>query len=42
MNKWHSYVVEQRDHDLDMIIVEEKLKPEDTRNSWRMYSETEK
>ena len=31
MNEWHSYVVEQRTHDLDEIIAEEKLKPEDTR-----------
>ena len=31
VNEWHEYVVEQRDHDLDTIIAEEKLKPEDTR-----------
>ena len=31
MNEWQSYVVEQRAHDLDEIITEEKLKPEDTR-----------
>ena len=31
MNEWRSYVVEQRDHDLNAIITEEKLKPEDTR-----------
>ena len=31
MNEWHEYVVEQRDHDLNAIITEEKLKPEDTR-----------
>lgn len=31
MNEWHNYVVEQRAHDLDEIIAEEKLKPEDTR-----------
>ena len=31
MNEWHEYVVEQRDHDLNVIITEEKLKPEDTR-----------
>lgn len=31
MNEWKSYVVEQRDHDLDAIITEEKLKPEGTR-----------
>ena len=31
MNEWHGYVVEQRDHDLNAIITEEKLKPEDTR-----------
>lgn len=30
MNEWHSYVVEQRTRDLDAIITEEKLKPEDT------------
>ena len=30
MNEWHSYVAEQRTHDLDAIITEEKLKPEDT------------
>lgn len=30
MSEWHSYVVEQRAHDLDEIIAEEKLKPEDT------------
>ena len=30
MNEWHKYVVEQRDHDLNAIITEEKLKPEDT------------
>ena len=29
MNEWHSYVVEQRDYDLNKIIAEEKLKPED-------------
>lgn len=26
MNEWHEYVVEQRDHDLNVIITEEKLK----------------
>lgn len=31
MNEWHEFVVEQREHDLDTIIAEEKLKPEDTR-----------
>lgn len=31
MNEWNSYVAEQREHDLDKIITEEKLKPEDTR-----------
>ena len=31
MNEWHEYVVEQRDQDLNRIIAEEKLKPEDTR-----------
>lgn len=31
MNEWHSYVVEQRKQDLNSIITEEKLKPEDTR-----------
>lgn len=31
MNEWHEYVVEQRAHDLNAIITEEKLKPEDTR-----------
>ena len=31
VNEWHEYVVEQRDHDLNAIITEEKLKPEDTR-----------
>lgn len=31
MAGWHSYVTEQREHDLDEIIAEEKLKPEDTR-----------
>ena len=31
MNEWHEFVVEQRDHDLNAIITEEKLKPEDTR-----------
>ena len=31
MNEWHEYVVAQRDHDLNAIITEEKLKPEDTR-----------
>ena len=30
MNEWHEYVVEQRDQDLNRIIAEEKLKPEDT------------
>ena len=31
MHEWHEFVVAQRDHDLDVIIKEEKLKPEDTR-----------
>ena len=31
MNEWHEFVVEQRNHDLNAIITEEKLKPEDTR-----------
>lgn len=31
MNEWRSYVVEQRNQDLNSIITEEKLKPEDTR-----------
>ena len=31
MNEWHEFVVAQRDNDLDVIIKEEKLKPEDTR-----------
>ena len=31
LNEWHSYVVEQREKDLEKIIKEEKLKPEDTR-----------
>ena len=31
MNEWNSYVAEQREHDLNKIITEEKLKPEDTR-----------
>ena len=31
MNEWNSYVAEQRTHDPDAIIAEEKLKPEDTR-----------
>ena len=31
MNEWHEYVAEQRNKDLNAIITEEKLKPEDTR-----------
>ncbi len=31
MHEWHEYVVEQRNHDLEQIIAEERLKPEDTR-----------
>lgn len=31
MDEWHEFVVEQRDYDLNVIIVEEKLKPKDTR-----------
>ena len=28
MDEWHEFVVEQRDYDLNVIIAEEKLKPE--------------
>jgi type I restriction enzyme R subunit len=31
MSEWHDYVVEQREEELQTIITEEKLKPEDTR-----------
>lgn len=31
MSEWHKYVVKQREEDLETIITEEKLKPEDTR-----------
>lgn len=31
MNEWNSYVVRQREHDLEAIIVEEKLNPDNTR-----------
>lgn len=31
MHEWYSYVMEQRTHDLDKIIMEERLKPEDIR-----------
>ncbi len=31
MSEWHNYVVEQREKELETIITEEKLKPEDTR-----------
>jgi len=31
INEWNSYVAEQREHDLDEVIREERLKPEDTR-----------
>ncbi len=31
MSEWHDFVVEQRENDLNTIITEEKLKPEDTR-----------
>ncbi len=31
MNEWNNYVVEQRENDLVQIILEEKLKPEETR-----------
>ncbi|SCP99561.1 type I restriction endonuclease subunit R [Anaerobium acetethylicum] len=31
MLEWHDYVVKQREQDLQTIITEEKLKPEDTR-----------
>ena len=39
MNEWHDYVAEQREADLEAIIKDEKLKPEETRkfleNSFR-------
>ena len=35
MDEWHEFVVEQRDYDLNVIIVEEKLKPKDTRKVHR-------
>ena len=39
MNEWHDFVAEQREKDLNQIIDEEKLKPEETRkfldNSFR-------
>ena len=31
MNEWNEYVYKQREADLDQIIQEEKLKPEETR-----------
>lgn len=31
MSEWHTYVAQQRERDLAAIIIEEKLKPEDTR-----------
>lgn len=31
MDEWHSYVAKQRKQELDTIITEERLKPEDTR-----------
>ncbi len=31
MNEWHTFVAEQRENDLNAIIAEEKLKPEETR-----------
>ena len=31
MSEWHDYVVKQREEELQTIIAEEKLKPEDTR-----------
>lgn len=31
MSKWHNYVVKQREAELQTIIIEEKLKPENTR-----------
>ncbi len=31
MSEWHDFVEEQRENDLNTIITEEKLKPEDTR-----------
>ena len=31
MNGWNEYVYEQRESDLNQIIKEEKLKPEETR-----------
>ena len=30
MSEWHNYVVKQREEELQTIITEEKLKPEDT------------
>lgn len=37
MHEWHEYVVEQRNHDLEQIIAEERLKPEDTK---KIYGNT--
>ena len=31
LNEWHEFVVEQRDQDLNAIITEERLKPDETR-----------
>lgn len=31
MTEWHDYVIKQRELELELIITEEKLKPEDTR-----------
>lgn len=31
MGEWYDYIVEQREQELNTIIIEEKLKPEDTR-----------
>ena len=31
MDEWNEFVIEQRNHDFNAIITEEKLKPEDTR-----------
>lgn len=31
MNEWHNYVVQKREEDLETIITEERMKPEDTR-----------
>ena len=31
MDEWHNYVVEQRETDLDVLIIQEKLKADETR-----------